>query len=175
MRYLWNMVDWKDAIPTQNAELSAVVSGRVVLWKMYFYTSVWVSNFGDHDKNRAKHEFRLQHMTWSIWYGPYRLLTKKVQDRRDFNLPLLNTLNESIRERTSRRVIDQKHNVVLPFGDIIFYNEYQDKNKIHVRGHCLPNSKRQIQIFEDTFLKRLRRIYRNNNSRENNPYKCFMK
>ena len=100
---------------------------------------------------------------------------KKVQERRDFNLALLNTLNESIRERTSRRVIDQKHNVVLPFGDIIFYNEYQDKNKIHVRGHCLPNSKRQIQIFEDTFLKRLRRIYRNNNSHENNPYKCFMK
>ena len=81
----------------------------------------------------------------------------------------------TIKYGTRKRVIDKQHNIVLPFGEIIFYNEHQHKNRTYVSSFCLPNTKRQIQNFEENFLGRLRTMYGKNNTRDNNPYKCFMK
>ena len=82
---------------------------------------------------------------------------------------------KTIKIGTRKRVIDKQHNIVLPFGEIIFYNEHQHKNRTYVSSFCLPNTKRQIQNFEEIFLGRLRTMYGKNNTRDNNPYKCFMK
>ena len=87
---------------------------------------------------------------------------------------------KTIKIGTRKRVIDKQHNIVLPFGEIIFYNEHQHRNRTYVSSFCLPNTKRQIQNFEEFFLGRLRTMYGpkqygKNNTRDNNPYKCFMK
>ena len=86
---------------------------------------------------------------------------------------------------TTDRVIDKRHNIVLPFGDIIFYNEHQHKNHTYVSSFCLPTTKREIKNFEEIFLKRLRSMSRrkgphankrrDDKSHDSNPYKCFMK
>lgn len=92
---------------------------------------------------------------------------------------------KAMKYRTIKRVIDKRHNIVLPFGDIIFYNEHQHKNRTYVSSFCLPNTQREIKNFEEVFLERLRATYgrnkirdnkpRDSKSRDSNPYKCFMK